>query len=257
MSVFKKRIIVTGGTYGIGASVVKALVVAEASVASMARSADRGRTQAAELTAQGPGTVTFYPCDVSQRSDVEVAFAAAAKDMGGLDALVHVAGIESSESPEDETDDEWDRIFSVNAKGTFITNQEAFRLLREDGGSIINFGAGGGIVGMAVGGAYSASKGAVVAWTRSIAQAWGRYNIRANCICPAVWTPMYEAHRSRYTPEALEQHDAAMSQIILMGGKLGDPDRDLAPSVVFLCSDDAHFITGQTICIDGGAVMVR
>jgi NAD(P)-dependent dehydrogenase (short-subunit alcohol dehydrogenase family) len=252
-----KRIIVTGSTYGIGASVVKALVEAGATVTSMARSTDLGEQQVKELSPPGPGTIRFHRCDVSDRAEVHDAFSAAVAHMGGLDALVHVAAVEGGGRPEDETDDEWDRTFAINAKGTFIVNQEAFPYLKERGGTILNFGAGAGIVGLSSNAVYSASKGAVAAWTRSIAAAWGQYGISVNCICPAVRSPMYTEHRARLSAEELERHDARMAEIIHIGGKLGDADRDLAPMIVFLCSDGARYVTGQTICIDGGAVKVR
>jgi NAD(P)-dependent dehydrogenase (short-subunit alcohol dehydrogenase family) len=110
---------------------------------------------------------------------------------------------------------------------------------------------------LATNAAYSSSKGAVAAWTRSVAQAWGRYNITVNCICPAVWTPMYDEHRARLTPDKLHEHDARIARIVHIGGKLGDPERDLAPVILFLCSDESHYMTGQMFCIDGGAMMVR
>jgi NAD(P)-dependent dehydrogenase (short-subunit alcohol dehydrogenase family) len=253
----EKKIIVTGGTYGMGASIVRALVAANASVSVMARGAELGRQQVIELSRENKGVTRFYQCDVSLRSEVNEAFAAAATDMGGLDALVHVAGVEAGAKPEEESDEQWDRMFDVNAKGTFITNQEAFPYLKERGGRILNFGAGAGITGLPDIAAYAASKGAVAAWTRSVAQAWGRYDITVNCICPAVWTPMYDEHRARLSPTELRDHDARMAQLIRIGGKLGDPDRDLAPIVVFLCSDEARYMTGQIFSIDGGALMVR
>lgn len=253
-----KRIILTGSTYGIGASVTKALVEAGATVASMARTVDRGEQQAAALTAAGPGTLRFHRCDVSQRDDVQQAFAAAVAWMGGLDALVHVAGVEGGGRPELESDDEWDRTFAINAKGTFITNQEAFPYLKDNGGgAILNFGSGSGLSGLATNAVYSASKAAVAGWTRSVAAAWGRYGITVNNVCPAVWSPMYEEHRSRLTPEQLARHDDRMQEMIHIGGKLGDADTDVAPVIVFLCGDGARYITGQTICIDGGAQKVR
>ena len=252
-----KRIIVTGSTYGIGASVTRALVEAGATVASMARSADLGAQQADELTTSGPGSIRFHRCDVSDRGEVKAAFAAAVADMGGLDALVHVAAVEGGGRPEDETDEEWDRTFAINAKGTFIVNQEAFPYLKAGGGRILNFGAGAGIVGLSSNSVYSASKGAVAAWTRSVAAAWGQYGITVNCICPAVRSPMYDEHRARLSADELAQHDARMAERIHIGGKLGDAYRDIAPMIVFLCSDGARYITGQTIAIDGGAVKVR
>ena len=252
-----KRIIVTGSTYGIGASVTRALVEAGATVASMARSVDLGEQQALELGAAGPGTIRFHRCDVSDRAQVHDAFTRAVAHMGGLDALVHVAAVEGGGRPEDETDDDWDRTFSINAHGTFIVNQEAFPHLRVRGGAILNFGAGAGIVGLASNAVYAASKGAVAAWTRSIAAAWGEHGISVNNICPAVWSPMYDEHRARLSPEQLERHDARMAEMIHIGGRLGDAYRDLAPMIVFLCGDGARYITGQTISIDGGAVKVR
>jgi NAD(P)-dependent dehydrogenase (short-subunit alcohol dehydrogenase family) len=253
-----KKVIVTGASYGIGASIVKALAAEGALVASMARSADLGEANAKELSAKGPGTVRFYRCDVSNRAQVKSAFAAAVKDMGGLDGLVHVAGVETKGYPEDETDENWDYQFNINAKGTFLANQAAFPYLKERGGRILNFGSGAGITpNMPEIAAYSASKAAVHTWTRAIAQAWGRYNITANIICPAVWSPMYEEHRSRYTAEELRVHDEQMARIVHIGGKLGDPDRDLTPMIIFLLGDGARFLTGQTYCIDGGATKVR
>jgi NAD(P)-dependent dehydrogenase (short-subunit alcohol dehydrogenase family) len=252
-----KKIIVTGGTYGMGSNIVRALVREGATVASMARSADLGQRLAEELTAAGPGAVEFHRCDVSVRAEVEAAFGAAVEHMGGLDVLVHVAGVEHSARLEDESDEDWDRVFAINARGTFITNQIAFRHMRERGGRIINFGSGSGIVGMDHNGAYSASKGAVAAWTRSAAMAWGKHGIAVNCVCPAVWTPMYDAHRAAFTPEQLQAHDEHIARIVRLGGVLGDPDRDLVPPVLFLCSDGARFITGQVLPIDGGAMMTR
>ena len=253
-----KKIIVTGGTYGMGSNIVKGLVHEGATVSSMARSADIGERLAAELTAEGPGKATFYRCDVSSRSEVTDTFAAAVQDMGGLDVLVHVAGVEHNAALEDETDEDWDRVFAINARGPFITNQTAFRYMKgQGGGRIINFGSGSGVMGMDHNGAYSASKGAVAAWTRSAAMAWGKHNIAVNCVCPAVWTPMYDAHRAAFTPEQLKAHEEHIARIVRLGGVLGDPDRDLVPPVLFLCSDAAHYITGQIIPIDGGAMMTR
>ena len=253
-----KRIILTGSTYGIGASIAKALVGEGATVASIARSVDLGEAQARDLGAAGPGTIRFHRGDVSARDEVHEAFAAAVDWMGGLDSLVHVAGVEGGGRPERETDDEWDRIFGINAKGTFIVNQEAFPYLKDNGGgAILNFGSGAGLTGLETSAVYSASKGAVASWTRSVAAAWGRYGITVNTVCPAVWTPMYDEHRSRLTPEQLARHDDRMAEMVHIGGKLGDADRDVAPVVTFLCSDAAHYITGQTICIDGGTQKVR
>src|SRR5437016_5241037 len=109
-----KKVIVTGASYGIGESIVKALAAEGATVASMARSADLGEPKATALSAKGPGKVKFYRCDVSDRAQVNSAFAAAVEDMGGLDGLVHVAGVETKGYPESETDENWDDQFNIN-----------------------------------------------------------------------------------------------------------------------------------------------
>ena len=252
-----RKIIVTGGTYGMGSNIVAALVAEGATVASMARSTDLGEKNAAELATRGPGKVKFFRCDVSSRAEVKSAFAAAAAWMGGIDSLIHVAAIETGAAPENETDEDWDQLFNINARGTFHTNQEVFPYLKEKGGRILNFGSGSGIIGTPACAVYSATKGAITAWTRATAKAWGKYGITMNVIAPAIWTPMYDGHRARLTPDELRAHDAAMAKGILIGGKLGDPDRDLAPVIVFMMSDGARFITGQTIPVDGGALMMR
>jgi NAD(P)-dependent dehydrogenase (short-subunit alcohol dehydrogenase family) len=89
-----------------------------------------------------------------------------------------------------------------------------------------------------------------------VAQEWARYGITVNQIVPAIWTPMYDAHRARMAEGERTIHDLAMQHVIPLGGRLGDPDRDLAPVMVFLASDAARFITGQAIAVDGGATII-
>jgi NAD(P)-dependent dehydrogenase (short-subunit alcohol dehydrogenase family) len=96
-----------------------------------------------------------------------------------------------------------------------------------------------------------------MAWTRTVAVEWARFGITVNSVVPAMWTPMYDEHRARMTPDELAQHDAIMKMRVPVGGKLGDPDADLAPVMVFLASDDSRFITGQIIAVNGGIGMVR
>jgi NAD(P)-dependent dehydrogenase (short-subunit alcohol dehydrogenase family) len=187
------------------------------------------------------------------------AFRASVDELGGLDALVHAAGVERASPAELMTDQEWDLIMDVNLRGTFLTNQAAFPYLRAAGGGrILNFGSGAAMVPYVGAAHYSASKAAVASWTRTIAHEWGRHGITANALTPAMWTPMYDDHRARLAAEdRLEGHDAQMAAMIPVGGRLGDPDADLAPALVFLLGDGARFITAQIIAIDGGLVPVR
>ena len=247
-----KRIIVTGGASGIAAATVRAYAREGARVASLDIDDEQGRRIATEA---GP-TVRYYHCDIAKRDEVFRVFDQAAADLGGLDVLVNAAAVERRTPAEDIPEAEWDFIFAVNVKGTVYTNQAAFRHLKDHGGRIINFGSGAGIRGQAGSAHYSASKAAVMAWTRVVAQEWAKYNITVNSVVPAIWTPMYDAWRAKLSDEERALHDMAMKHAVPLGGRLGDPDRDIAPVMVFLASDAPRFITGQAIPVDGGMVML-
>ena len=247
-----KRIIVTGGASGIAAAAVRAYAREGARVASLDVDDERGRAVAAEAGA----AVRYFHCDVSRREEVREVFDVAAAQLGGLDVMANVAGVERRTPAEDIPDDEWDLVFDVNVKGTLYTNQAAFRHMKERGGRIINFGSGAGIRGQAGSAHYSASKGAVMAWTRTIAQEWGKYRITVNSVVPAIWTPMYDAWRARMSDQERMIHDMAMQHVVPLGGKLGDPDGDMAPVMIFLASDASHFMTGQCFAVDGGMIML-
>ncbi len=252
MLLHDRRIIVTGGASGIAAATVRAFAADGARVTSLDVNDEAGRRVAAEAGER----VVYHHCDVARRAQVDEVFGRAAAAMGGLDVLVNVAGVECGTPAEDIPDAEWDLVFDVNARGTLHTNQAAFRHMKARGGRIINFGSGAAIRGQRGSAHYSAAKGAVMAWTRAVAQEWARYGITVNSIVPAIWTPMYDAFRARMTDQERTIHDLAMQHVIPLGGRLGDPDRDIGPVMVFLAGDGARFITGQAIAIDGGMVML-
>ena len=247
-----KKIVVTGGASGIGAATVRAYAREGARVAALDVQDASGRRVAAEAG----DAVTYHHCDVSSREAVHEVFARVVAGLGGLDVLAHVAGLQRGTPAEDIPDEEWDLVFDVNVKGTLYTNQVAFRHMQARGGHIINFGSGAGIRGQRGSAHYSAAKAAVMGWTRTVAQEWARYNITVNSVVPAIWTPMYDAHRARMSPGELSIHDLAMQHVIPLGGRLGDADRDIAPVMVFLAGDGARFITGQAIAVDGGMIML-
>lgn len=250
-----KRAIVTGGASGMGAAVVRAYVAEGALVVSMDVDDDAGN---AVVNGTNAGNACSYlHCDVSRRVGVESAFAEAVERLGGLDVLVNAAGIEEAAPAEEITDEAWDRVFDVNLKGTLHTNQTAFKYLKDKGGRILNFGSGAGIHAYPGGAHYSASKGAVMSWTRTVAQEWGRYNIAVNAMAPVIETPMAKKYFARMSEEEFETFKAGMSQRIPLGGWFGDPDEDFAPVMVFLASDAARFLTGQTYAVDGGSVMMK
>jgi NAD(P)-dependent dehydrogenase (short-subunit alcohol dehydrogenase family) len=247
-----KRIIVTGGASGIAAAAVRAYVGEGATVASLDVDDEAGRKVAAEAGK----AVRYFHCDIADGKQVADVFAQAVAHLGGLDVMANVAGVERRTPAEDIQDDEIDLIFRVNVSGTIYTNQAAFRHMKDHGGRIINFGSGAGIRGQAGSAHYSASKGAVMSWTRTVAQEWAKYGITVNSVVPAIWTPMYDAWRSRMSDQERMIHDMAMKHVVLIGGKLGDPDRDMAPVMVFLASDASHFMTGQCFSVDGGMIML-
>lgn len=252
-----KRIIVTGGARGIAASVVRAYAAEGARIASLDVLDEEGALVAAAINECYPGAVSFYHCDIADRVQVLAVFNEAAGQMGGLDVMANIAGVERTSPAEDIQQEHWDLIFDVNVRGTLHTNQAAFQHMQGQGGRIINFGSAAGLTGMPGAAHYSASKGAVLAWTRTVAQEWARHGITVNAVAPMIWTPMYDTHRAKMSAEALAAHDHHLSTIIPLGGKLGNAERDLAPVMVFLASDGARFITGQTLSVDGGTVPSR
>jgi NAD(P)-dependent dehydrogenase (short-subunit alcohol dehydrogenase family) len=248
-----KRIIVVGGASGMGAASVRAYAREGAAVALL--DVDR---EAGERLAHDTADATFVHCDVSRKDVVDASFVAAVGELGGLDVLAVAAGVWGGGPAAALAPDEFARILGVNLYGTIFANQAAFEPMRRSGGgSIINFASSAGLDGNAGAGAYSASKGGVLAWTRVIATEWGRHGIRANAVAPAIVTPMYERSKASLREDERAARDADLARRILLGDTLGDADRDFAPVMVFLASDAARFMTGQTIAVDGGLVFVR
>jgi NAD(P)-dependent dehydrogenase (short-subunit alcohol dehydrogenase family) len=252
-----KRVIVTGGAQGIGEASVRALCSGGARVVSFDVRDDSGQAVATDATTTGPGWARYRHVDITQRHEVAEGVAWAAAELDGLDAVLNIAGIERRAALEEMTEEELDSVLAVNVKGTLFMCQAAFPFLKERGGSIMNVGSDAGLKPYPFGSHYSASKGAVMAFTRTVAHEWGRYNIRVNSLVPAMWTPMGEAYFQRLDDEARARLESRLADNIVLGGTLGDPATDLAPVVVFLVSDASKFITGQIIAVNGGNESVR
>jgi len=258
MQLHGKRIIVTGGARGIGAATVRAFAAESAQVASLDVLDDDGRRVADEASEQGPGRAQYHHCDIADRASVDSVFSEVVDDLGRLDVLANIAGVEGHAPAATVSDAEWDRVFGVNVKGTLYTNQAAYRVMRPGGGGrIINVGSDAALGPSPNGAHYSASKGAVMSWTRAVAADWGRDGITVNALLPAMWTTMYDGYRATLSDQDRSRHDARMAERIPLGGRLGDPDRDLAPVMVFLAGDGSRFITGQLISVNGGLVFLR
>ncbi len=261
MQLTGKRIIVTGGASGIGASTVSAYVGEGAQVASLDVTDEAGLkvVEQANAASQGGGQATFYHCDIAQPEEVFSTFETAVAGLGGLDVLAHIAGVDRSKPAEDWTLEDMNFMWSINLNGTILCDQAACRQFRKEGkGAIINFASDVALAGMPNGAIYAASKGAVLSWTRTIAAEWAsKYNVRCNCVNPTMKTPMYEQYKASLSPEALEAFLANEKQRVPLGGEMGDADRDMAPVMVFLASDASRFINGQILPVNGGRVMLH
>jgi NAD(P)-dependent dehydrogenase (short-subunit alcohol dehydrogenase family) len=246
-----KTAIVTGGAVGIGRACVRRMAEEGAKVAIFDVLEAEGMALAAELTAQGH-VVGFWAVDVTDESALKAAIDAAAERFGGLHVMVNNAGISGSPKPTDQVSEaEWDRVQAVNVKGVFFGTKHAIPHLRAAGrGAVINLSSIAGLVGVGGMPAYHASKGAVRLMTKTDAITYAPEKIRVNSIHPAyIWTPMVENHL-RATAADLDAAKAAAGAAHPIG-HMGEPD-DIAWAVVWLASEEAKFVTGAEIVIDGG-----
>ncbi|MEK5078003.1 SDR family oxidoreductase [Solibacillus sp. FSL W7-1436] len=262
MQLKDKRIIVTGGASGIAAGTVRAYVREGATVAVLDINEEMGQQTVNDVNAEAgvAGKATFYRCNIANQEEVFSVFEQAAKDMGGLDVLAHIAGVEKLKPAEEYTPEDLAFQLGININGTIYTNQAACNIFKgqEGEGNIINFSSDTASTGMPGGALYSASKGAVYSWTRTIAYEWAlKYDIRANCVNPTMKTPMYEHYLNNLTDEARTKFLEAERLKVPFRGEMGDVDRDMAPVMVFLASDASGFINGQIIPVNGGRNMLR
>jgi 3-oxoacyl-[acyl-carrier protein] reductase len=242
-----RRILVTGGATGIGAAAVQVLSEAGAAVVATYH----------QTTPPDRAGVSWVQCDVRDSSAVDDMVSGVAETLGGLDVLLHAAGLWQPGIPGQITGEDIDFLVDTNLKATIFTNQAAYAVMRKDGGGrIINFGSGEAVMGSPISAVYAATKGAVSAWTRSIAKAWAAEGVTAVALAPAVQTPGADRLREFLGPEMSELIDQQIKATIPLGGALGDPVNDLGPTLVFLCGEGSRFITGQLIAVDGGLVML-
>jgi NAD(P)-dependent dehydrogenase (short-subunit alcohol dehydrogenase family) len=246
-----KTAIITGGGVGIGRACAIRMAEEGASIAIFDVLEKEGRGLANELTSRGL-KAAFWKVDVSDQSSVQSGIDAAASHFSRLDVLVNNAGISGSPAPTDQvTEAEWDRVQAVNVKGVFFCTKHAIPHLRAaGGGSIVNLSSIAGLIGVGGIAPYHASKGAVRLMTKNDAITYAPEKIRVNSIHPGyIWTQMVENHL-RATSDDLEAAKAAAGSVHPLG-HMGEPD-DIAWAVVWLASDEAKFVTGAEIVIDGG-----
>jgi 3-oxoacyl-[acyl-carrier protein] reductase len=249
-----KRVIVTGGSSGLGEASVRVCVREGAAVAALDVQDELGERVVAAANGEGPGRAVYHHCDVRSADAVRASFESAVTDLGGLDALIHFAGVDRVAPAESMTEDEWDLVVDINLKGTFFANQAAFPYLRDAGGGrIVNVTSVVGLVAAPGRVHYAASKGGVASLSRALAAEWGKHGINVVALSPIAYTPMQAEYRSTLSGEELARFDAATGLL----GRKGDPETDIAPVLVFLVSDASRYITAQIIAVDGGVVPVR
>jgi NAD(P)-dependent dehydrogenase (short-subunit alcohol dehydrogenase family) len=246
-----KVAVVTGAGSGIGRAAAALFAAEGAAVALVDLAAPAAKEAVADINGAG-GRAIAVGADVSEPEQVDSAFTQILNEFGRVDVLYNNAGVNSSGSVVDATEDDWDHCFAVNAKGTFLCSRMAARsMVQTGGGSIVNQGSVAAVVGVANFASYCASKGAVVALTRSMSVDLAPRGIRVNVICPGtVYTPLMEPMLRDRGGGNLEA-GLALTTAKYPIGRLGTPD-EIASVALFLACDDSSFLTGSVVTADGG-----
>lgn len=233
--------LVTGGASGIGEQTSRVLTQAGAQVIIV----DIDETKAAKLATELPGA-TYRIFDITDESAVR----RGTEGIGRLDILINNAGIGLVGGVEETETDDFDRIFRVNVRGLYLVTKFCLPLLRSSKGCIVNIGSVAGLVGVKKRFAYCGTKGAVVAMTRQLAVDYPT-DIRVNCIAPGtVDTPFVEGYLEKYHKHEKDKVRGELNQRQPVG-RLGKPD-EIAWLALYLCSDQAAFVNGSVVAIDGG-----
>jgi NAD(P)-dependent dehydrogenase (short-subunit alcohol dehydrogenase family) len=250
-SLNNKTAVVTGAGSGIGKAVALTLAKQGATVFVADLNAENAATAVDEIIKNG-GAAEAVVLNVAVQNDVIAAFAKIEK----VDILVNCAGISHIGNAENTSEADFDKVYNVNIKGTYNCLHAAIPFMKKNGGAIINISSIAAKVGLSDRFAYSMSKGAVYAMTLSVAKDYINDNIRCNCISPArVHTPFVDGFIAKTYPgrEAEIFEKLSKSQPI---GRMGKPD-EMAALILYLCSDEASFITGSDFPIDGGFVTLN
>jgi 3-oxoacyl-[acyl-carrier protein] reductase len=239
-----KGALVTGATGGIGEAVARVLHQAGANVAISGTKVDRLEALAADLKER----VHIVPCNLSDRAAVQKLAGEAEAKVGTLDILVNNAGMTKDNLFMRMKDEEWDQVIAVDLTSAFMLSRAAVRnMMRRQWGRIVNITSISGIIGNPGQGNYAAAKAGMIGMTKSLAREVASRGITANCIAPGfIKTAMTDALNDKQV-EAIAQHIPA--------AKFGVPD-DIAAATLFLASEEARYMTGQTLHVNGGMVMV-
>ena len=245
-----KVAIVTGGASGLGRGIALALAREGARVAVVDLNEAGARDTVEAITKDG-GQAAAWRADISDKARIDQVVAEIVSRWGTVDILVNNAGLDRVGPFVSSSEAEWDLILRVNLKGPIVCTRAVLdEMTRKGYGKIINIASDAGRVGSTGEAVYSAAKGGIIAFTKTIARETARHRLNVNCVCPGPSdTPLFQevAAGNPKLAESLKR--------VIPFGRLGTAE-DLAPAVVFLASDESGFVTGQTLSVSGGLTML-
>lgn len=238
--------IVTGASRGIGAAIAKALAADGRHVVCMARNADKLEAIKAEIEADG-GVASVATCDITDQAAFAEVIEQVAKENGRLDILVNNAGITRDNLMLRMSDEEFDDVITANLRSVFVSCRAALRpMMRGKWGRIVNIGSVAGLVGNAGQANYATAKAGLIGMTRSIAKEMAAKNITANVVAPG----FIETDMTDVLPQQVKDGAKAHTP----AGRFGQP-HEIAAAVAFIASENAGYVTGQVLAVDGGMTM--
>lgn len=251
MKLKDKVAIVTGSSKGIGEGIARVFVQEGAKVVVTCRTEVAGKKITGELLDAG-GTAIFVKTDVTRSQDIQTMINKVIQTFGKLDVLVNNAGYHLSKNAEETSEEEWEFIINTNLRSTFLCSKYSIPHLRKTKGTIINISSMVGLVGQPNAAAYSATKGGQIAMTKNMAIDFAPDGIRVNVICPGwIQTPLVEDwFNQQKDPEAARKYIFGQHPL----GRIGTIE-ECGQAAAFLASDEASFMTGSIITLDGGITL--
>lgn len=246
MSFEGKVVVVTGASRGIGKAIAMKFAQAGATVACVAPEFDPP-SAVVEAIEQSGGKAKGYLCDVTSTESVDSTFEAIVKELGGVSVLVNNAGITRDTLIMRMKDEDWDKVLAVNLKGAFLCVRAASKpMMKARYGRIVNISSVVGVAGAAGQANYAASKAGLIGLTKTIAKEYGSRNITCNAVAPG----FINTEMTKDLPQEFKDHVVKTAPL----GRLGEVE-DVANAVFFLSSDEASYITGQVLVVDGGFIL--
>jgi NAD(P)-dependent dehydrogenase (short-subunit alcohol dehydrogenase family) len=247
-----KIALITGAASGIGRASALLFAREGACVAVVDRDLPGAKAAVEEIVGAG-GTAIALEADVSKSADVQRMIGATIERFGQLDILYNNAGIMSPGLLHQVSEDEWNRVIAINLSANFLACKYALPELMKHGGVILCTASVAGLEGRTAHAAYCASKAGVINMIKNVAMDYAKYNIRANCLCPGGVATNISIEALRGLSDAAKERLAKWSGESVPMARIAQPD-ELANAALFLCSDDASFVTGTAMVVDGGSI---